>query len=135
MAGLNVCAIDDIAVSVLTTVIGHQREKGWTIVDAGWMAMSRDRGTEAQPIDQGFGLVCDINGNSLGDYILVSANQEHGIIAHRNGSAGKALDLAVGTQLRIMPNHVCATAAQHGRYNVVDGSAAIVKTWERIGGW
>ena len=135
MAGLNVCAIDDIAVSVLTTVIGHQREKGWTIVDAGWMAMSRDRGTEAQPIDQGFGLVCDINGNSLGDYILVSANQEHGIIAHRDPSAEKALELKVGTQLRIMPNHVCATAAQHGRYHVVDGSQAIAKRWERIGGW
>ena len=135
MAGLNVCAIDDIAVSVLTTVIGHQREKGWTIVDAGWMAMSRDRGTEAQPIDQGFGLVCDINGNSLDDYILVSANQEHGIIAHRHGGAGKALDLAVGAQLRIMPNHVCATAAQHSRYHVVDRSAAIEETWERIGGW
>lgn len=135
MAGLNVCAIDDIAVSVLTTVIGHQREKGWTIVDAGWMAMSRDRGTAAQPIDQGFGLVCDINGNSMDDYILVSANQEHGIIAHRDGTAGKALDMVVGTQLRIMPNHVCATAAQHTRYHVVNGSAAIAKRWERIGGW
>ena len=135
MAGLNVCAIDDIAVSVLTTVIGHQREKGWTIVDAGWMAMSRDRGTAAQPIDQGFGLVCDINGNSMDDYILVSANQEHGIIAHRDGTAGKALDMVVGTQLRIMPNHVCATAAQHARYHVVNGSAAIAKRWERIGGW
>jgi len=135
MAGLNVCAIDDIAVSVLTTVIGHQREKGWTIVDAGWMAMSRDHGTETQPIDQGFGLVCDIHGNSLDDYILVSANQEHGIIAHRNDGAGEALEVMVGTQLRIMPNHACATAAQHGRYHVVDGSAAIVKTWERIGGW
>ncbi len=135
MAGLNVCAIDDIAVSVLTTVIGHQREKGWTIVDAGWMAMSRDRGTAAQPIDQGFGLVCDIDGNSMDDYILVSANQEHGIIAHRDGSAGKALDLGVGKQLRIMPNHACATAAQHARYHVVKGSQAITKTWERIGGW
>ncbi|MEO8383758.1 MAG: alanine racemase [Betaproteobacteria bacterium] len=135
MAGLNVCAIDDIAVSVITTVIGHQRDKGWTIVDAGWMAMSRDRGTAAQPIDQGFGLVCDINGNSLVDYIMVSANQEHGIIAHRDGSRGKALDLLVGTQLRIMPNHVCATAAQHARYHVVDGSQAIAKTWQRIGGW
>jgi D-serine deaminase-like pyridoxal phosphate-dependent protein len=43
MAGLGVCSLDDIALSVLTTVIGHQREKGWIIVDAGWMAMSRDR--------------------------------------------------------------------------------------------
>ncbi len=40
MAGINVCRIDDIALSVLATVIGHQRDKGWIIVDAGWMAMS-----------------------------------------------------------------------------------------------
>ena len=42
-----------IALTVLTSVIGHQREKGWTLVDAGWMAMSRDRGTAEQPVDQG----------------------------------------------------------------------------------
>ena len=138
MAGLNVCRIDDIAVSVLTTVIGHQRDNGWTIVDAGWMAMSRDRGTAAQPVDQGFGLVCDASGKPLPDYIMVSANQEHGIIAHRNGSygaTGAVLDLPVGAQLRILPNHACATAAQHARYQVLDGSPAIADVWERIGGW
>jgi D-serine deaminase-like pyridoxal phosphate-dependent protein len=55
MAGLGVCSLDDIAMSVLASVIGHQRERGWTLVDAGWMAMSRDRGTAAQPVDQGYG--------------------------------------------------------------------------------
>jgi len=45
MANVGVCAPTEIALSVLTTVIGHQREKGWALVDAGWMSMSRDRGT------------------------------------------------------------------------------------------
>lgn len=135
MAGLGVCRVDDIAVSVLTTVIGHQRDKGWTIVDAGWMAMSRDRGTAAQPIDQGFGLVCDASGRALPEYIMVSANQEHGIIAHRDGATGAALNLPVGAQLRILPNHACATAAQHARYLVVDGTPVVAAVWERIGGW
>ena len=133
MAGLGVCAVDDIAVSVLTTVIGHQQEKGWTLVDAGWMAMSRDRGTAAQPLDQGFGLVCDANGKALDDYIMVSANQEHGIIAHRDG--GAPLAVPVGTQLRVFPNHACATAAQHARYQVVDATPRIDAVWERVGGW
>ena len=84
MAGLSVCTRDDIALSVLTAVIGHQREKGWTIVDAGWMAMSRDRGTSAQALDQGYGLVCDCNGRVLEDYTISAANQEHGIISHRS---------------------------------------------------
>lgn len=45
MVGIGVCSVNDIAISVLATVIGHQREKGWILIDAGWMAMSRDRGT------------------------------------------------------------------------------------------
>ena len=135
MAGLGVCAVDDIAVSVLTTVIGHQQDKGWTMVDAGWMAMSRDRGTAAQPIDQGFGLVCDADGNAMPDVIMISANQEHGIIAHRNGTAGAALNLPVGSQLRILPNHACATAAQHARYHVLEGTPTVTAVWERISGW
>jgi D-serine deaminase-like pyridoxal phosphate-dependent protein len=139
MAGLGVCRVDDIAISVLTSVIGHQHEHGWTIVDAGWMAMSRDRGTATQPVDQGFGLVCDASGTPIPDYIMVSANQEHGIIARREGTGdgGKARGLAlpVGAQLRIFPNHACATAAQHARYHVIDGSPAITATWERISGW
>src|SRR5690606_38517157 len=48
MHNIGVCAMDEIALSVLATVIGHQQDKGWAIVDAGWMAMSRDRGTQAQ---------------------------------------------------------------------------------------
>jgi D-serine deaminase-like pyridoxal phosphate-dependent protein len=28
-AGLGVCSTDDLALSVLATVIGHQRDKGW----------------------------------------------------------------------------------------------------------
>src|SRR5215831_7006207 len=38
MHNVGVCSLDDIALSVVTTVIGHQPEKGWVIVDAGWMA-------------------------------------------------------------------------------------------------
>jgi D-serine deaminase-like pyridoxal phosphate-dependent protein len=135
MAGLGVCRIDDIAISVLTTVIGHQRDKGWTIVDAGWMAMSRDRGTAALPVDQGFGLVCDASGTAMADIVMVSANQEHGIIANRDGSAAKPLDLPVGAQLRILPNHACATGAQHARYHVVNGGIELTDEWDRISGW
>ena len=60
--GVGVCAIDDIAVSVLATVIGAKPEKGWVLVDAGWMALSRDRGTASQKLDQVYGVVCDERG-------------------------------------------------------------------------
>src|SRR5262249_24135335 len=54
MVNVGVCAMQDVALSVLTTVIGHQPDKGWAIVDAGWMAMSRDRGTQRQKVDYGY---------------------------------------------------------------------------------
>ncbi|SLK01095.1 D-serine deaminase, pyridoxal phosphate-dependent [Novosphingobium mathurense] len=136
MAGIGVCKIDDIAVSVLATVIGHQPEKGWILVDAGWMAMSRDRGTAKQAVDQGYGLVCDIDGQPLGDLILADANQEHGILKVRPGSASPLPDLPIGTRVRILPNHACATGAQHDSYHVVRGNDdRIEAVWPRFGGW
>jgi D-serine deaminase-like pyridoxal phosphate-dependent protein len=135
MAGLGVCRGDEIALSVLATVIGHQKDKGWTILDSGWMAMSRDRGTAKQRVDQGYGVVCDIDGKPLQDFILVDANQEHGVMARRPGTVGGPLHLPVGTQVRILPNHACSTAAQYGHYNVIGPDHGIQARWQRISGW
>jgi len=135
MAGLNVCKVDDIAVSVLATVIGHQPDKGWIITDAGWMAMSRDRGTAAQKIDQCYGVVCDLAGAPLDDLLVVSTNQEHGIVGRRGGGTLDAARYPVGTLLRVLPNHACATAAQHDRYHVVAGDAQVTAVWPRFSGW
>lgn len=136
MAGIGVCDVDDIALSVLTTVIGHQAKHGWVLVDAGWMAMSRDRGTANQTVDQGYGIVCDEAGHILPDLIVLQANQEHGVIAVRPESGGVLPDLPLGTKLRILPNHACATGAQHQRYHVLPKTdGAPLMTWERFGGW
>ena len=134
MHGLGVCGSEDIALSVLCTVIGHQKEKGWIITDAGWMAMSRDRGTARQPVDQGYGLVCGLDGRQMSDLVMIDANQEHGIIRHRDDPAATPM-LPVGTMLRILPNHACATAAQHGAYAVVSGDTEVEATWPRFSGW
>jgi D-serine deaminase-like pyridoxal phosphate-dependent protein len=40
--------------------------------------------------------------------------------------------LPVGTLLRILPNHACATAAQFGEYHVVCGGRAIEARWPRL---
>ena len=135
MAGIGVCRTDEIALSVLATVIGHQSEKGWTLTDAGWMAMSRDRGTSKQAVDQGYGMVCDINGHPLGNLLMIDANQEHGILAARPGAASKPLHLPVGTQVRILPNHACATAAQFPSYQVLDANQRVTDCWQRFYGW
>ena len=91
------------------------------------MALSRDRGTANQAVDQGYGVVCDVEGRVLADLIVAAANQEHGIIALRPGSAATLPDLPIGTLLRILPNHACATAAQFDGYAVlpVDASQTV----------
>ncbi len=136
MAGLGVCSVDDIAATVLTTVIGHQPDKGWILVDAGWMAMSRDRGTSKQRVDQLYGLVCAADGTVYPDLLLAETNQEQGIIKVRPGSGATLPDLPLGAKLRIVPNHACATCAQHEAYEVVrPGSSEVVAHWERFRGW
>lgn len=135
MHNVGVCGIADIALSVLTTVIGHQQEKGWAIVDAGWMAMSRDRGTQKQQHDYGYGQVCTVDGEVLPGYVLSAANQEHGILS-REGAPDRdiAARFPVGTRLRILPNHACATGAQYPEYAALapDGS---MEVWPRFYGW
>lgn len=134
--GVGVCDRDDIAISVLATVIGSKPEKGWVLVDAGWMALSRDRGTANQQIDQGYGMVCDEKGRVLEDVIVAQASQEHGILAIRAGSEKAMPKLRLGSRVRILPNHACAMAAQHDFYSVVNGdSPEIEARWERMRGW
>jgi D-serine deaminase-like pyridoxal phosphate-dependent protein len=134
MAGLGVCGLDDIAVSVAGSVIGHQHDKNWLITDAGWMALSRDRGTARQKVDQGYGLVCDAEGHPIDDLIVTDANQEHGIVARRGGGPIDFDRFAIGTVLRFLPNHACATAAQHDHYEVFEGPRHIGR-WPRVNGW
>jgi D-serine deaminase-like pyridoxal phosphate-dependent protein len=121
---------------VLCTVIGHQQAKGWVLVDAGWMAMSRDRGTHEQPLDFGYGAVCDEDGAPIDGLIMSGANQEHGILSWRDGrvDAGLPDRFPVGTRLRILPNHACATAAQFPAYDVLGADGALQR-WDRFYGW
>ncbi|HKU85533.1 MAG TPA: DSD1 family PLP-dependent enzyme [Casimicrobiaceae bacterium] len=136
MAGIGVCTLDDIALSVLTTVIGHQRDKGWIICDAGWMALSRDRGTQSQATDQGYGIVCDASGSPMAGYVVSGANQEHGIIVNRETPHLPELEqrFPVGSKLRVLPNHACATAAQYTEYCALARDGGL-QTWPRFSGW
>ena len=134
MAGVGVCTRDEIALSVLCSVIGHRLDTGWVIIDAGWMAMSRDRGTQAQVRDYGYGAVCDVDGHPIPQLAFADANQEHGVL-HWIGEERIDLEqcFPVGAQLRIVPNHACATAAQFDSYTVLSSQG--VQTWRRFSGW
>ncbi|EJY5107899.1 DSD1 family PLP-dependent enzyme [Salmonella enterica] len=135
MKNVGVCSDDDIAISVVTTVIGHNLAKGWVFIDAGWMAMSRDRGTSAGPVDYSYGMVCSLDGNPLKNLCVSSTNQEHGIIVITPDSGYTPDDFPVGSKLRIIPNHACATASMHLKYEVLKAGTSERDTWHRITGW
>lgn len=135
MTGVGVCRVNDIAASVVITVIGHNKEKGWLIIDAGWMALSSDRGTANQPKDCGYGLLTDSNGVLLDNLQVTTVNQEHGIIEAINGVSINFNDIPIGSRLHIMPNHACATASMHKQYHVFDTQNNTYEVWNRIQGW
>jgi len=132
MAGLGVCSPEEIALSVLTSVTGYQKSKGWLITDAGWMALSSappGRG------GSGFGIACDIEGNRLDDFSVSSTSQEHGIVSSESGMAPDYGRFGIGSRLRILPNHACATGAMHNFYFTVDGGMEVTGRLERANGW
>ena len=79
--------------------------------------------------------MCNLNGVPLDDLIVASANQEHGIVTKRNGDAIDPARFPVGTLFRVLPNHACATAAQHDAYAVVNDTGEVEAAWPRFSGW
>lgn len=134
-AGLGCCNIKDIALSLLTTVIGHKKNQNRIIIDAGGMALSKDRGTASQKQDRLFGLVCTANSEEIiPDLIVEAANQEHGMITSFAGQINFD-DFPIGSLLRILPNHACMTAAAHSQYNIINSSKQVTDIWFRCQGW
>ncbi len=126
--------LEDIALTVLTSVIGRRPRENRILVDAGGLALSKDRSTEAAPHDWGFGLMLDIAGQrSFGHALVRRAYQEHGIVDL--DPEMPTAPLPIGTKVRIVPNHTCMTAAAHDRYFVVDGDDTVAAMWPRVNGW
>jgi len=123
---LGSCTRDDVAVSVLTTVVGSYPDRGQAILDAGALALSKDTSPEHLDPTFGFGLVCDLDLHPL-PARLIALSQEHGKLT-------TSIPLPVGTRVRVIPNHSCLTAAMYNRYHVID-NGAIVDEWRPVRGW
>ncbi|HLL59574.1 MAG TPA: alanine racemase [Allosphingosinicella sp.] len=134
-AGIESQTRDDIAMSVLATVISHKRLHNQIVIDAGGLALSKDRSTSAiEGGDLGYGLVVDVEGKpAYGRMVVAGVHQEHGEI---QGDMPLPFDqLPIGTKVRILPNHACMTAAAYDRFLVVDGGTDVSGTWHRTNGW
>ena len=130
------CTWDHIAVSVLASVIGHNRHTKRIIVDAGGLAMSKDIGPWEFDGETGYGTVRAGDGGRRADRLHVaSVSQEHGQLAVPGDAAPPWEEFPVGGRLRILPNHVCMTAAGHDRYHVLDEAGNVAAEWDRVNGW
>ncbi len=134
-ASIGTCSLDDIAVSVLATVIGRRPEDGRFVIDAGGLGLSKDRSTADSVRDCGYGLLLDVDGTHLHEGVhVVSVHQEHGEV--QAPAPLPPSHFPVGSRVRVLPNHACMTAAMYDRYHVVDGPGQdIIDVWERGNGW
>ncbi len=127
------CAEADIAVSVLATVIGHQRRGPSLVLDAGALALSKDISANRFMPDAHYGWVCDaVTLQRLGTLSVEVVHQEHGTVPVPDESWFTRLP--VGSTVRILPNHACLTCAPYPSYDVMAGGA-VVDHWNRTGGW
>jgi D-serine deaminase-like pyridoxal phosphate-dependent protein len=134
-AAVGSCAVEDIALSVLATVISRDPARNRLVIDAGGLALSKDRSTAETASDAGYGLVVDITGApTFGPLCVSNVHQEHGEII---GATPLPFDrLAIGARVRVLPNHACMTAAMYGSYYVLDGADTLVAArWPRTNGW
>jgi D-serine deaminase-like pyridoxal phosphate-dependent protein len=126
---------DDVAVTVLASVIGSYPMRGTVLLDAGALALSKDRSTERAPRDWGFGRVLDLDGNPFpGEAIVTRVHQEHGEVRAGGDVPWFCARLPVGARVRVVPNHACLTAAAHARYHVLEGGR-LTAIWERCNYW
>ncbi|WP_323796372.1 alanine racemase [Nisaea sp.] len=136
-AGIGSHGIDDIASSVVASVISHNKARGTLILDAGGIALSKDRSTEAlgKDGDKGFGLLADLEtGRPLHGLTIRGTHQEHGEVHLPDPALFETLP--IGARVRVLPNHVCMTVAAHEIYEVFEeGSDEIIARWDRRNGW
>jgi D-serine deaminase-like pyridoxal phosphate-dependent protein len=130
-ATLGSCSFADCALTVLSAVVHRDRARRKVVLDAGAIALSKDRGPVELDPACGFGHVLDLEGSDTG-LRVESVSQEHGAVAVEDE---RLLDsLRVGARVRVLANHSCLAAAQHSHYHVLE-AGRVVDRWEIQRGW
>ena len=129
-AAIGSCTLEDCALTVLAAVVHRDKKRNKIVIDAGAIALSKDRGAMEFDPTCGYGRVLDLEGRQL-DLRIEALSQEHGEIVAENGDIS---GFRVGSRVRILANHSCLSAAQHSHYNVLE-SGQIVDRWEIQRGW
>lgn len=127
------CAQEDLALSVLATVIGHNRHIGHITIDSGALALSKDISANANWPQVGYGSLCDAETMApLEGLNVAKVSQEHGVVPVTDDTIYDLLP--IGSKVRVLPNHACITAAGYPCYHVIEGTK-VVDEWDRVNGW
>jgi len=126
-ADIGSCRPEQVAARVLMTVAAHYPARNQMLIDAGALALSKDSGADHLDNEIVFGAV--LNHPRLR---LFSISQEHGLITANDPLAFEKYP--VGSQLQVIPNHSCLTAALFPSYHVVEGDQ-VVDEWTPMRGW
>jgi D-serine deaminase-like pyridoxal phosphate-dependent protein len=122
-ATIGSCSFDDIACSVVTTVIAHYPDRNRMLIDAGALALSKDTGTTG-PGDWAL-----FRGAENKNLKLVSISQECGVIESRDPKPIDFSKYPIGSKLLIIPHHSCLTAACFPECVILrDGK--VIGTWK-----
>lgn len=130
-ATLGSCGFDDCALTVLTAVTHRNQETKKIVVDAGAIALSKDRGPVEFDLNCGYGRVLDLDGKEFG-LRIESLSQEHGTFFVTDDDTFDRLK--IGSRVRILANHSCLASAQHTHFNILE-DGKIVDQWEIHRGW
>jgi D-serine deaminase-like pyridoxal phosphate-dependent protein len=126
---LGSCTVADCALTVLASVISHQKGADWFVTDAGALSLSKDTGPDHLPNRSGLGFIFeDYRTRALESGLAFEQlSQEHGIV---RASAPQRIDgrFRVGARVRVLEVHSCLTAASFDQYHVVRGDR-IVGQW------
>jgi D-serine deaminase-like pyridoxal phosphate-dependent protein len=128
-AAIGSCSFDDCALTVLAAVVHRNGHHNKVVIDAGAIALSKDRGAVDFEPSCGYGRVLDLEGRDLG-LVVTSVSQEHGEIMSQNCNN----KLVVGDRVRVLANHSCLSAAQHSHYYIFE-RGEIVDQWPIVRGW
>jgi len=134
MVDLGVCNLEDCAVTVLSTVVSHQKDASHFVVDAGALALSKDTGLPKNSPQPSMGSLFESyeKKNLNRHLVLKTLSQEHGkVVALRPSEIEGGFH--VGDKVRILENHSCLTVAHFDHYNVVRGNK-VIDRWKILRG-
>ncbi|KAK8791001.1 hypothetical protein WA158_005632 [Blastocystis sp. Blastoise] len=114
---LGSCKEEDIAVTVITSILAQYPDRNTLLCDAGGIPLSKDKGDLST-------WASVVNHEEL---YMGKVSQEHGLLTSTSPIDFK--QYPIGTHLLLHPNHSCMTAAQYPKFYIYTSDGTIVDEW------